>query len=59
VAGKRWVGERLVFRMPYDTLMKITKAKSVIIKMDDVRFPLSEERMQDLRRFAQQLEPQS
>ncbi|CAN5477382.1 hypothetical protein BH20ACI3_BH20ACI3_02020 [soil metagenome] len=24
VPGKRWIGERLVFRMPYETLMKIT-----------------------------------
>ena len=34
VPGKRWVGERLVFRMTYETLMKVTKARAFEIKMD-------------------------
>lgn len=54
--GKRWVGERLVFRMPYDTLMKLVKAKSVEIKMDGIRFPLSEAVMEHVREFAQRLD---
>ena len=56
VPGKRWVGERLVFRMPYETLMKITRAKTVEIKMDGVRFPLSATVLQSIREFAQRLE---
>ena len=52
VPGKRWIGERLVFRMPYDTLMKVTKAKAVEIKMDEVRFPLSEGALERIREFA-------
>ena len=56
VPGKRWVGERLVFRMPYETLMKITRASAVEIKMDSVRFPLSESALEQIRVFAKQLE---
>ena len=52
VRGKRWVGERLIFRMPYETLMKIKMAKSVEIKMDSVRFPLSEAVLEQVREFA-------
>jgi hypothetical protein len=57
VPGKRWIGERLVFRMPYDTLMKITKAKTVEIKMDGVRFPLTEVALERVREFAGHTEP--
>ena len=52
VPGKRWPGERLVFRMPYDLLVKMTKAKEVAIKMDDVTFPLPEGVLEQLRLFA-------
>lgn len=58
VPGKRWVGERLVFRMPYDTLMKITRAKAVEIKMDGVRFPITEAVLEHVREFAQRLDSQ-
>lgn len=56
VAGKRWPGERLVFRMPYETLMKITKARVVEIKMDGVRFPFADAVLEDLRQFARRAE---
>ena len=56
VPGKKWVGERLVFRMPYETLMKITKAAAVEIKMDSVRFPLTESALEQIRIFAKRLE---
>jgi hypothetical protein len=52
VTGKRWRGERLVFRMPYETLIKITKARTVEIKMDGVVFPLAEAVLEKLRMFA-------
>lgn len=52
VPGKRWVGERLVFRMPYDTLMKIRKATSVAIKMDGVRFPIAAPQLTQIQVFA-------
>ena len=52
VRGKRWVGERLIFRMPYETLIKIKTARTVEIKMDSVRFPLSEAMLEQVREFA-------
>ena len=56
VEGKRWIGERLVFRMPYETLMKVTKARTVELKMDGVVFPLTETALEQIRLFAKQLE---
>jgi hypothetical protein len=58
VAGKRWVGERLVFRMPYETLMKISRANAVEIRMDDVRFPLTETALEHVREFARRIDSQ-
>ena len=56
VKGKRWIGERLVFRMPYETLMKVTKARTVELKMDGVVFPLTETALGQVRVFAKRLE---
>ncbi len=56
VRGKRWVGERLIFRMPYETLMKIKMARTVEIKMDGVRFPLSEAVLELVLEFARRLD---
>ena len=56
VPGKRWIGERLVFRMPYETLVKIMKAKAVEIKMDGVGFPISVSVLEQIREFARQFE---
>lgn len=58
VPGRRWLGERLVFRMPHATLMKIAKAQAVEIKMDAVRFPLTEAVLENVREFARRLEAQ-
>ena len=56
VPGKRWIGERLVFRMPYETLVRLTKARAVAIKMDGVEFPFNESALEGIRVFAKQLE---
>lgn len=58
IPGKRWIGERLVFRMPYETLMKIAKASAVAIKMDGVEFPFSESVVDQIRVFEKRLENQ-
>ena len=58
VRGKRWIGERLVFRMPYNTLIKLSKANTVEIKMDGVRFPIEEPVLEQLREFAHRFETQ-
>jgi hypothetical protein len=55
IPGRVWVGERLVFRMPYETLMKMAAAKSVQIKMDAVVFELGESQLQAIRDFAKQV----
>jgi hypothetical protein len=57
VPGRVWVGERLVFRMPYETFEKITKAKSVEIKFDAVTFSLGETQKQALRDFLSYMKP--
>ena len=59
VPGKKWIGERLVFRMPYETLMKIAMARTVAIKMDGVEFPFSESALDQIRVFEKRLESQS
>jgi hypothetical protein len=51
VPGRVWLGERLVFRMPYETFVKITKAKALEIRFDEVKFSLSDEHLQLLREF--------
>ena len=56
VPGRVWLGERLVFRMPYETFVKITKAKALEIRFDDVRFSLSEEHLRMLRAFGEHLQ---
>lgn len=58
VPGKRWRGERLVFRMPYETLLKITKAREFAIKMDGVIFEVGESQRQALYDFATNLDPE-
>jgi hypothetical protein len=42
VPGRVWMGERLVFRMPYETYVKITKARTFAIKFDGVKFSVGE-----------------
>jgi hypothetical protein len=43
------MGERLVFRMPYETFVKITKAKKFAIRFDGVQFSVGETERQALR----------
>ena len=42
IPGRVWMGERLVFRMPYETFVRVTKAKTFAIKFDGVSFPVGE-----------------
>ena len=57
VPGRVWVGERLVFRMPYETFVKITKAASIEIKFDAVTFSLGETQKQALQDFLSYMKP--
>jgi len=53
--GSGWMGEHLVFRMPYVTFLKITNANSFEIKLDSVSFPVGEKQIQSLRDFGEQI----
>lgn len=53
VADRPWVGEHLVFRMPYETLLKLASAKQAFIRMDGIDFELSEDHRSALRAFAE------
>ncbi len=55
IPGRVWMGERLVFRMPYETLLRITGAKKLEIKMDAVRFELGENELQAIRGFTEKI----
>lgn len=57
VPGRVWTGERLVFRMPYETFVKITKANSFEIKFDAVTFSVGETQQQALRDFLTYMKP--
>lgn len=57
VPGRVWVGERLVFRMPYETFVKITKATTFEIKFDAVKFSIGESQRQALRDFLAYMKP--
>jgi hypothetical protein len=59
VPGRVWMGERLVFRMPYETFVRITKANSFEIKFDAVTFSLGETQKQALRDFLTYMKPAS
>ena len=53
VAGKRWVGERLEFPMPYETFLMFTRAGKLAVSMDGLVFNFAEADLQYLRDFAQ------
>ena len=53
--GRGWMGEHLVFRMPYETFLKITRTSSFEVKLDGTSFPVGEEQLQALRELALQI----
>ena len=57
VPGRVWVGERFVFRMPYETFLKITKAKTVAISFDGISFAVGESERQTLRELLTYMKP--
>lgn len=57
VPGRVWVGERLVFRMPYETFVRITNAKTLAIKFDAETFAVGETHLQALRDLAAYMKP--
>jgi len=57
VRGRVWMGERLVFRMPYETFEKITKAQTFETKLDAETFVVGETQRQALREFLNYMKP--
>jgi len=49
--GRGWMGEHLVFRMPYERFQKIIKADSFEINLDGINFPVGDEQRDALREF--------
>ena len=56
VPGRRWMGERLVFKMPYQTFLKMAAAKTVAVKLDAVQFEFGEKPMKTIRDFAKHIQ---
>jgi hypothetical protein len=52
VPGRQWIGERMIFRIPYVTFKKLAAAKHLAIKMGPTNFDLSEDTLASIRRFA-------
>ncbi|MDQ1707307.1 MAG: hypothetical protein QOJ88_518 [Pyrinomonadaceae bacterium] len=59
VPGRVWVGERLVFRMPYETFVKVARAKTFAIKFAEVEFAVGEEQRQSLRELLMFMRPET
>lgn len=57
VPGRVWMGEGLVFRMPYETFVKITRATTFEIKFDATTFSLGDKEKQALRDFLNYTKP--
>ena len=55
--GRGWMAERLVFRMPYETFVKVTKAKDFQIAFDGLKFSVGETQKQALREFLTYMKP--
>jgi len=51
VPGRLWVGERLVFLIPYEDFAKLINAKRVSIKMGTTTFDLNDEARDSMRVF--------
>ncbi|HEX6730749.1 MAG TPA: hypothetical protein VF074_12080 [Pyrinomonadaceae bacterium] len=52
VPGRLWIGERMIFRIPYVTFKKLAAAKHLAIKVGPTNFDLSEDAVASIRRFA-------
>ena len=53
--GRGWMGEHMVFRMPYETFLRITRASSFEIKLGGIGFPLGVAQRKVLLDFVRQI----
>ncbi len=55
VPGRVWMGERLVFRMPYATLLRLAGARRAAVKLDGLVFDFGETEKTAMRMFAEKI----
>jgi hypothetical protein len=51
VPGKPWIGEEMVFRIPYGDFLKMGAAKTLSVKLGGVAFDFDDEMLASLRRM--------
>ena len=51
VPDRRWIGERMVFLIPYNDFTKFGEAKSIAVKLGGVRFEFSNANREAVREF--------
>jgi hypothetical protein len=54
VKGRTWVGERMIFNIPFEKFERLASAKELAIKMGPTLFLLSDEAHDSLRAFAKE-----
>jgi hypothetical protein len=52
IRGRRWKGERLVFRMPLEILQRLANAKRAFVKFDGIPFEFDDDHRRALKTFA-------
>ena len=57
VPGRRMIGEQIVMRMPYQTLLKLADAKQAAIRMGTTKFDLTDNHRDRLRALAEKAKP--
>jgi hypothetical protein len=55
VPGRLWIGERMVFRVPYEDFRKMAAAKKLGVKLGGVTFDFSDEMHADIKAMAQKM----
>jgi len=52
VPGKPWIGERMVFLVPYEEFLKMVEAKKLGVKLGGVVFEFGDDARHDIKQFA-------
>lgn len=58
VPGRPWIGERMIFLMPYDDFLKLANAKRLEVSLGGVKFEFNEAIRESIRRFAEVIKVQ-
>jgi len=57
VPGRTWIGERMVFQIPYEDFKKLALAQQLGIKMGSSSFELTSDQLKLLREFVASIDP--